>query len=76
MVRHVLFLRRWLVLTPLELLSLVCIQPVIPVNRVFTQETQVGLPTDHLIAVLDDEAALLGSEVILAPQEVITKEEV
>jgi len=65
-----------LTITSLKLLAFVRVQLVVPVNRLFAQEAQVCLPSDHGVDMLDDKRAFFSLKVIFAPQEVVPQEEV
>lgn len=74
MVWHVPLLIWRLSLSTLELVSLIRVQTIVPVNRLPAHIAKVSLPSDHGIDVLNNIGAVLGSEVILATQEVIPQE--
>ena len=73
MIRHGALLGRRDFSPPLELLTLVDIEFIIPVDWLASQIPQVRLPSDQVVNVLDDIGALLSREVLLTPEKVVSK---
>lgn len=59
MVRHENLLSRFGLISSLELLTFIDVEPIIPVDRFSSHEADVSLPSDHCIAVLDNICSLL-----------------
>ena len=73
---HRLLLCRRQFLATLELLTLICIELVIPIDWLLAEITQVSLPSDHTVGVLDNVGSFFTREVLLSSEKVIPQEKV
>jgi len=76
MLRHVLFLLGCLFFASLEFFRLKSVQPVVPIYRLLANEPQVGLPSDHSVAVLDNISSILRRILAFFAQKVVPQKQV